>query len=498
MEGLTRVTRVRVSTPFGPPSDAIVVGDLEGVRIAFLARHGRGHRLSPSEINYRANIYALKKLGVERVVSVSAVGSMKEAFHPGHVVIPHQFFDQTRRRIGTFFERGVVAHVALADPVCRDEAGKLAEAARKCGATVHEGGVYLCIEGPQFSTRGESLIYRQWGVDVIGMTNLPEAKLAREAQLCYATLALVTDYDCWHPGHDAVTVDATVETPFGEQHDALGGSAAFFATAASYFPPVSLIAVVGKDFPEVHLKFLQMRGIDLTGLERRPGKTFRWRGEYSHQLNEARTLETQLNVFETFRPRVPEAYQSPDLLFLANIDPELQHTVLQQVKRPALVACDTMNFWIEGKRSALFRLLKDVDVLIINDGEARALGGDPNLVKVARTIRTAGPSTLIVKRGEYGVLRFSRDRIFAAPAFPLEQVKDPTGAGDCFAGGVMGYLASTGNLSEEAFCRAVVFGSVMASFAVEEFSLDRLRQLDYKEIEDRFKAFKQLTFFEAV
>src|SRR5216684_267878 len=264
----------------------------------------------------------------------------------------------------------------------------------------------------------------------------------------------------------------TVKTPFGEQRDVLGGSAAFFATAASYFTPVSLIAVVGEDFPEVHLKFLQKRGIDLTGLERRPGKTF--------------------------RPRIPEAYRSPDLLFLANIDPELQHTVLQQVKQPRLVACDTMNFWIEGKRTALVRLLKDVDVLIINDGEARALGGDPNLVKVARTIREAGPATLIVKRGEYGALMFSRDRVFAAPAFPLEQVKDPTGAGDCFAGGFMGYLASTGNLREEAFCRAIVFGSVMASFAVEEFSLDRLRQLDYKEIEGRFKAFKRLTFFEDI
>src|SRR2546428_11965318 len=208
MEGPTRVTRVRVSTPFGPPSDEIAVGDLEGVRVAFLARHGRGHRLSPSEINYRANIYALKKLGVERVVSVSAVGSMKEALQPGHVVIPHQFYDQTKRRIGTFFEGGLVAHVALADPVCRDEAGKLAEAARKCGATVHEGGVYLCIEGPQFSTRGESLIYRQWGVDVIGMTNLQEAKLAREAELCFATLALVTDYDCWNTeARDVVAKD---------------------------------------------------------------------------------------------------------------------------------------------------------------------------------------------------------------------------------------------------------------------------------------------------
>jgi 5'-methylthioadenosine phosphorylase len=212
MEGLTRVREVRVTTPFGPPSDAVVVGELEGVRVAFLSRHGRGHRLSPSEINYRANIYALKKLGVGRIISVSAVGSMKEALHPGHVVIPDQFYDQTKRRIGTFFEKGVVAHVALADPVCRDEAGKLAEAARKCGATVHEGGVYLCIEGPQFSTRAESRVYRQWGVDVIGMTNLPEAKLAREASLCYATMALVTDFDCWHPGHDAVTVEAVIAT----------------------------------------------------------------------------------------------------------------------------------------------------------------------------------------------------------------------------------------------------------------------------------------------
>ena len=290
----------------------------------------------------------------------------------------------------------------------------------------------------------------------------------------------------------------TVKTPFGEQHDVLGGSAAFFATAASYFTPVSLIAVVGKDFPEVHLKFLQMRGIDLTGLERRPGKTFRWRGEYSHQLNEARTLETQLNVFETFRPRIPEAYQSPDLLFLANIDPELQHTVLQQVKRPALVACDTMNFWIEGKRADLLRLLERVDMLLLNDEEARQLSGEANLPAAARAIRKLGPRAVVIKRGEYGVLMFSRDRIFAVPAFLLEQVKDPTGAGDCFAGGFMGYLASTGNLSEEAFCRAVVFGSVMASFAVEEFSLDRLRQLDYKEIEDRFKVFKRLTFFEDV
>ena len=211
-EGLTRVKEVRVSTPFGSPSDAVIIGDLEGVRVAFLARHGRGHRISPSEINYRANIYALKKIGVERIISVSAVGSLNESHQPGQVVIPHQFIDQTKRRASTFFDKAVVAHVALADPVCPDVAEKLAEAVRKSSGTVHEGGSYLCIEGPQFSTRAESVLYRQWGADIIGMTNLPEAKLAREAELCYATMALVTDYDCWHPSHDAVTVEAVIET----------------------------------------------------------------------------------------------------------------------------------------------------------------------------------------------------------------------------------------------------------------------------------------------
>jgi 5'-methylthioadenosine phosphorylase len=212
MEGLTRVKEMRVTTPFGRPSDVLMVGDLEGLRVAFLSRHGRGHQVSPTDINYRANIYALKKVGVERILSVSAVGSMKEALHPGHVVVPDQFYDLTKRRVGTFFDRGVVAHVGMADPVCGDVAHKLAEAARSCEATVHVGGTYLCMEGPQFSTKAESLIHRQWGVDIIGMTNLPEAKLAREAELCYATMALVTDYDCWHADHDAVTVAAVIET----------------------------------------------------------------------------------------------------------------------------------------------------------------------------------------------------------------------------------------------------------------------------------------------
>ncbi|MBM4125500.1 MAG: sugar kinase, partial [Nitrospira sp.] len=278
----------------------------------------------------------------------------------------------------------------------------------------------------------------------------------------------------------------TVRTPFGEASEVLGGSATYFATAASYFTEVDLIAVVGEDFPEQHLKFLKSRGIDLAGLERRKGETFRWKGEYSHQLNEARTLDTRLNVFETFRPVIPERYRSPDLLFLGNIDPELQLDVLQQVRRPKLVACDTMNFWIEGKREALWKTLKEVDVLVINDGEARALGGQPNLVQVAKDILAKGPKHLIVKRGEYGVLFFNRKQTFGAPAFPLEEVKDPTGAGDTFAGGFMGYLASTGNLSEEGIRQAIIFGSVMASFTVEAFSLDRLRALDYKEIEARF------------
>ena len=293
----------------------------------------------------------------------------------------------------------------------------------------------------------------------------------------------------------SVALDS-VSTPFGQAQEVLGGSASFFATAASYFTDVSLIAVIGEDFPEVHLAFLRQRGIDLTGLERRAGKTFRWKGEYSYQMNEAKTIETHLNVFDNFRPQVPESYRSPTMVFLANIDPDLQREVLEQLKRPRLVACDTMNFWIDRKRAALMRLLKDVDVLVINDGEARALAQTPNLIAVARIILGAGPKSLIVKRGEYGVLMFSGDHVFAVPAFPLEQVKDPTGAGDCFAGGFMGYLASTDNLSNEALRRAVVYGSVMASFAVEEFSLDRLRVLDYKEVEARFAAFKRMTFFE--
>ena len=288
----------------------------------------------------------------------------------------------------------------------------------------------------------------------------------------------------------------TVRTPFGEATEVLGGSATFFSVAASYFTNVELIAVIGEDFPEAHLNFLKSRHIGVAGLEKRPGQTFRWKGEYTYQLNEAKTLDTRLNVFETFRPNIADRYRSPGMLFLGNIDPELQLDVLNQVQRPAVVACDTMNFWIEGKRDALWRVLEKVDILIINDGEARLLGQDSNLVQVAKTILARGPKHLIIKRGEYGVLMFDQKQVFGAPAFPLEQVKDPTGAGDTFAGGFMGYLSATGNLSESSIRQAIIFGSVMASFTVEAFSLDRLRVLDYKEIEARFREFKRLTHFE--
>ncbi len=210
--GLRSVRQVRVRTPFGAPSDAVFLGTIDGIQVAFLSRHGRGHRLNPSEINYRANIFALKSLGVSRVISVSAVGSMKESIHPGDVVVPDQFIDLTKRRAATFFENGIVAHVAFGEPVCSALAQALVSSGHRLGARIHKGGTYLCIEGPQFSTKGESRLYRQWGVDVIGMTNMPEAKLAREAELCYATVALVTDYDCWHETEEAVTVDAILAT----------------------------------------------------------------------------------------------------------------------------------------------------------------------------------------------------------------------------------------------------------------------------------------------
>jgi 5'-methylthioadenosine phosphorylase len=211
MEGLSQVKSIRIATPFGKPSDDYIIGTLHGKRVAFLPRHGRGHRILPTDINYQANIYGMKKLGVERIISVSAVGSMQEKIKPGHLVIPDQFYDHTKHRRSTFFGNGVVAHVGMAEPVCGSLGAILIEAGRKVGATVHRRGTYLCMEGPQFSTRAESLTYRKWNVDVIGMTNATEAKLAREAEICYSTIALATDYDCWHHSEEAVTVEAVLE-----------------------------------------------------------------------------------------------------------------------------------------------------------------------------------------------------------------------------------------------------------------------------------------------
>jgi len=290
----------------------------------------------------------------------------------------------------------------------------------------------------------------------------------------------------------------SVETPFGQRDQVLGGSATYFSTAASYFTTVRLVAVVGEDFPEEHKAFLRQRKIDLEGLQTRPGETFRWKGRYGYDLNEAQTLETHLNVFETFHPEIPESYKDSPFVFLANIDPELQLQVLKQVQKPQMVACDTMNFWIGGKRDALIGTLGHVDILIINEGEVRQLADEPNLIKAARQILELGPKTLVVKRGEYGVLVFSEHSVFSAPAYPLEEVFDPTGAGDTFAGGFMGYLAATNNLSDAAIRKATVFGSVMASFTVEDFSLSRIRDLSWSDIEGRFRKFQALTDFEGL
>lgn len=258
-----------------------------------------------------------------------------------------------------------------------------------------------------------------------------------------------------------------------------------------------MVAVVGEDFPDSHLQFLKERGIDTDGVERQPGRTFRWRGEYGFHLNEAKTLETQLNVFETFHPRLPATYSDSPFVFLANIDPELQLDVLRQVKDPKLVACDTMNYWIEGKRAALLEILKEVDILMINDGEARELAKEFNLVAVAKKILALGPKILVIKRGEYGALMFNGQTMFAAPAFPLESIFDPTGAGDSFAGGFMGYLSKNGAVNDVTIRQAVIYGSAMASFNVEAFSLDRLRSLTADDIASRYKEFKALTFFES-
>jgi sugar/nucleoside kinase (ribokinase family) len=293
----------------------------------------------------------------------------------------------------------------------------------------------------------------------------------------------------------SVAFDA-LESPYGKVDRTLGGAATYFSVAASFFTHVSLVAIVGDDFTEKDAEIFRGRHIDVDGLERAPGKTFFWAGKYSENLNERVTLATELNVFADFKPCLPERYRTSKFVFLANIAPDLQRDVLQQVrKRPKIAALDTMNYWIERTNADLRETLKHVDILMINDTETRQLSNEHNLLRAARHIFKMGPSTLVVKRGEYGAMLVDARGVFCVPAFPLEEPHDPTGAGDSFAGGFMGYLASVGNKSDASLRRAMVYGSVMGSFCVEKFGLERLRTLKRTEIHARARHFAKLTQF---
>jgi sugar/nucleoside kinase (ribokinase family) len=293
----------------------------------------------------------------------------------------------------------------------------------------------------------------------------------------------------------SVALDS-VETPFGKAEEVLGGSATFFSAAACLLTPVQLVGVVGDDYPVGKLDSLGKRGVDLAGLERAEGRSFRWRGRYRHDLNAAETLETHLGVFSNFSPKIPTQFRKAPFVFLGNIDPRLQLGVLTQVDKPKLVACDTMNFWIESRRPDLLKLLEHVDCITLNDGEARQLTEKYNLIRAARWIMDRGPKLVIIKKGEHGAFMFSGSTIFFAPAYPLEEVFDPTGAGDSFAGGFMGYLARSGDLSDANLRRAVIYGSAMGSFAVEKFSIDRLLEVDEKQLAARVNDFRRLVAFE--
>ena len=293
----------------------------------------------------------------------------------------------------------------------------------------------------------------------------------------------------------SVALDS-VETPFGKADGVIGGSATFFSASASLLSRVQVVGVVGDDYPMDELKPLERRGVDFAGLEKAKGTSFRWRGRYRHDLNVAETLETHLGVFSNFRPKIPPQFRNTPFVFLGNIDPRLQLDVLTQVDKPRLVACDTMNFWIESRRPDLVKLLGHVDAITLNDGEARQLTDCANLVKAAKWIMAKGPRLVIIKKGEHGAFMFTAGSVFFAPAYPLEDVFDPTGAGDSFAGGFMGYLARSGDLSDASLRRAVVYGSAMGSFAVERFSIERLLEVDARQLSDRVADFRRLVAFE--
>jgi sugar/nucleoside kinase (ribokinase family) len=285
----------------------------------------------------------------------------------------------------------------------------------------------------------------------------------------------------------------SIETPHGRVERALGGAATYFSVAASFFAPVRMVATVGDDFPRHEIEFLSKRDIDLSGLQVRAGRTGYWAGRYHEDMNRRDTLELQLNVFADFQPQLPPSHRDAQYVFLANIDPRLQSSVLDQLSAPGVVGCDTMNHWITGSRGELEQLLGRIGILVINDEEARLLSGEHNVVRAARRLLAMGPRRILIKRGEYGVIQFSADSVFAVPAFPLEEVFDPTGAGDTFAGGFMGELARSGDTSEAGLRRAIVYGSVMASFVVEDFGLGRLRTLTPDLIEHRYRQFVSLT-----
>ncbi len=288
----------------------------------------------------------------------------------------------------------------------------------------------------------------------------------------------------------------TVKTPFGKCGEVLGGSATYFSVSAKFFEPrVNLVAVVGKDFPKRHVRFLRKKKIALEGLEIKKGKTFRWEGEYGWDFSNPRTIATHLNVLADFNPVIPEEYKRSEYVFLANIDPRLQNKVLAQIKNPALVACDTMNYWIENKRRELLRLLRKIDLFFLNETEAKELTGEPGLVKAAKGVFKMGPKKIIIKKGEHGALLFSGNSIFSTPAYLMESIFDPTGAGDTFAGGVMGYLAGQKSVNDANLRKAIVRGTIMATFAVEDFSLRRLGAISKKDITRRIENFKKITHF---
>lgn len=634
-DGLAQVGEHSVETPYGAPSGAIAEFSAGAHRVLHLPRHGSGHRIPPHEVNYRANVCALKKLGAEALISVSAVGSLREEIRPGDVVVCDQYLDFTRSRPSTFFSSGAVAHVAFADPVCPELGRAAFIAATRTGARTHAGGTYVCIEGPQFSTRAESRLYRSYGAHVIGMTALPEAKLAREAQLPYLTIALATDYDAWRETGDPVTVSEVLSVlqknastagqiilsllqnfpvldgspayfalenaligverenlppelswlavprprpapsqaapsgsepqsaslpsrpsdspaspvitpipavgapsqppsspsgpppvphssrismntssqsapvlvigsmalddlvlPTGAYPNVVGGAATFASVAAALFSPARIVAVVGDDFPAPVLSELERRGVETSGIVRLPGKTFKWVGKYADDLASRETLDTQLNVFADFRPVLPDEYKKSRFVLLGNIHPSLQLEVLDQLDPGAFVAADTMNFWINGERATLDRLLRRIDCLIINDEELRLLAGTHNIRRAAQAVLEMGPKKLIVKKGEHGALLFTGDRISFVPAYPLEVEVDPTGAGDSFAGALLGRLAQIGSSTDQALRTALPYATAVASFCVEGVGLNRLSEIKSTDIDARLGELARLVRLE--